>query len=286
MEKADTKPPRKNGGVTVEKEKIMNTPIVMAAFGTTTRALSTYAYIDGRIRQRFPDHEIVWAYSSRMVKDWVKKRKNIDTVHPYEALRRLQAQKHEWAVVQSVHFLAGHEFYRLIEETGGEKIRTAIGLPLLSSVADYQRIGTMLAPLIASRLQDEAIVLAGHGTDHPIWASYLALQYLLRERFGERIFVGCVEEYPGADEIVARVVDAGLKKVCLIPFMLVAGVHFRDDLVGDDDDSWKSLFAAAGIQVDAVGEGIGMLPETSDILADHIVAALDVVLENIGVCEK
>lgn len=264
----------------------MNPPIVMAAFGTTTGALATYAYIDTRIRQRFPDHEIIWAYSSRMVKDRIKKRKNIDIVHPHEALRRLQEQGHEWAVVQSVHFLAGHEFYRLIEEAGGEEIRTAVGLPLLSSVADYQRIGTALASLIASRLPDEAIVLVGHGTDHPSWASYPALQHLLRERFGERIFVGCVEEYPGADEIVARVAAAGLKKVCLIPFMLVAGVHFREDLVGEDDDSWKSLFTAAGIEVETVDQGIGMLPEISDILADHIAAALDVVLGNRSGCKK
>lgn len=264
----------------------MNTPIVMAAFGTTTGAMATYARIDTRIRQRFPDREIVWACSSRMVKDRIKKRRNIDVLHPHEALRCLQAQGHEWAVVQSVHFLAGHEFYRLIEEAGGEGIRTAVGLPLLSSVADYQRVGTALAPLVASRLPDEAIVLVGHGTDHPGWASYLALQHLLRERFGERIFVGCVEEYPGADEVVARVAAAGLKKVCLIPFMLVAGVHFREDLMGEDDDSWKSLFAAAGIEVAAVDQGIGMLPEISDILADHIAAALDVVPENRDGCNK
>lgn len=248
----------------------------MAAFGTTTKALATYEFIDKHVRARFPGHQVVWAYSSRMVKDFIKRRKKIELQHPHQALRKLKDQGHEWAVVQSVHFLAGHEFYRLIAEAEGEDIRTAIGLPLLSSMDDYYRIGEALRPLIDSR-PDQATVLVGHGTDHPSWASYLALQHLLRERFGNRIFVGVVEEYPEPDEVVVKVLAAGFRKVCLIPFMLVAGVHFKEDLIGDEDDSWKSLFEAAGIEVAAVDQGLGMVPGISEIFADHIAHALMVI---------
>jgi sirohydrochlorin cobaltochelatase len=79
----------------------MKTPIVMAAFGTTTRALETYSFMNERISARFPDHEIFWSYSSRMVKDWIKKRRNIDLKHPHEVLYELEEKGFSWAVVQS-----------------------------------------------------------------------------------------------------------------------------------------------------------------------------------------
>ena len=67
----------------------MDIPIVIAAFGTTTRALKTYECIDRQFKERFPGHEIVWAYSSRMVKDFIKKRRNIDLKHPHQVLAEL-----------------------------------------------------------------------------------------------------------------------------------------------------------------------------------------------------
>jgi sirohydrochlorin cobaltochelatase len=257
----------------------MKIPIVMAAFGTTTRALATYEYIDKSVWERFPDHEITWSYSSRMVKDWIKKRKNIDLKHPHEVLQELHEKGHEWAIVQSMHFLAGHEFYRLLAETDQALIRTSIGLPLLSSPEDYLSVINVLRPVVEAH-PGEAIVLVGHGTDHPIWSSYLALHHMLREEIGSQIYVGVVEEYPGQDAIVDHVRQAGFKKVCLVPFMLVAGVHFEEDLIGENKDSWKSVFQNQGITVSIEGEGLGLYPGISDIFCDHIEAALTVIPGN------
>ena len=257
----------------------MKIPIVMAAFGTTTRALATYEYIDKSVWERFPDHEITWSYSSRMVKDWIKKRKNIDLKHPHEVLQELHEKGHEWAIVQSMHFLAGHEFYRLLAETDQALIRTSIGLPLLSSPEDYLSVINVLRPVVEAH-PGEAIVLIGHGTDHPIWSSYLALHHMLREEIGSQIYVGVVEEYPEQNAIVAHVKQAGFKKVYLVPFMLVAGVHFEEDLIGENEDSWKSVFQDQGITVSIEGEGLGLYPGISDIFCDHIEAALTVIPGN------
>ena len=41
-------------------------PLVIVAFGTSTKALASYEHLDIQIKNRFPDHEIFWAYSSRM----------------------------------------------------------------------------------------------------------------------------------------------------------------------------------------------------------------------------
>jgi len=50
----------------------------LTAFGTTSKALKTYSYIDEKLSGYFKGHEILWAYSSRMVKDWIKKTQHRD----------------------------------------------------------------------------------------------------------------------------------------------------------------------------------------------------------------
>ncbi len=58
----------------------------MAAFGTTSSATATYAYLDKEVRKHFPGHNIHWAYSSRMIKDLTRKNKAAPE-HPYQLLR-------------------------------------------------------------------------------------------------------------------------------------------------------------------------------------------------------
>ena len=38
--------------------------IVLAAFGTTTEAFDTYSYFEKKVKERSPDYEIRWAFTS------------------------------------------------------------------------------------------------------------------------------------------------------------------------------------------------------------------------------
>jgi len=256
----------------------MKTPIVMAAFGTTTKAVTTYNYIDSHIRSAFPEHKVIWSYTSHMIKATLQKQNNRTIVSPAEALQQLADQGYQQAVVQSLHFLAGHEFHKLKREVEHVEIFSSLGLPILSSVADYRNICIGLTPLLLSRPYDEALVLIGHGTNHPIWPGFLVLEHFLRDRFADRIFLGCVEHFPTAEEIVDKIVQRGFKKACLIPFMLVAGRHFQRDLLGENPTSWKSLLRSASISVTSINRGMGMEPITSDILISHIQDAMDALV--------
>jgi len=253
----------------------MKIPIVMVAFGTTTKALETYSFIDRICKQHFSDHEIVWSYSSRMVKDWIKKRRNIDLKHPHQVLAELEKEGHQWAVVQSLHLFSGHEFYRLVEEVNQGHVRTSVGLSLLTSPGDYEAVVEILGTKFPDH-EKEAMVLVGHGTDHPIWSSYVALQHMFRERFGSNIYMGVVEGYPPRDKIVESVMKSGIKRVHLIPFMLVAGTHFKEDLAGGED-SWKTAFEEKGILVSIETKGLGFYQGIVEIFCKHIQDALDVI---------
>jgi len=253
----------------------MQIPIVLTAFGTTSRARQTYGFIDNIIKGEFPGHEIHWAFSSRMVRDRLKQKKGFETRHPHEVLQTLSQQGHIWAVVQSMHLLCGHEFYRMIEEVQALPIRTSIGLPLLSSYKDHRQLARALG-FDEGLAEGEALVLVGHGTDHPSWSSYLALETILREVYGSRIYVGVVEGYPYQEQVVQAVTSAGVRKVRLIPLMIVAGVHFIEDLCGKKD-SWKAAFEGAGLEVGVESQGIGTREEVVRIFIDHIREALDII---------
>lgn len=228
-----------------------------------------------RLSACFLGYEILWSYSSRMVKDWIKKRRNIELKHPHQILAVLKEKGHQWAVVQSLHILWGHEFYRLVEEAKQSSVRISVGLPLLSNPEDYEAVVQGVGARL-SDLENQAVVLVGHGTDHPIWCSYVALNHMFRERFGPNIYVGVVEGHPSRDEIVDAVERSGIERVRLVPFMLVAGTHFQEDLTGDGD-SWKTVFEEKQISVSVETKGLGFYQEIVEIFCKHIEDALDII---------
>lgn len=315
----------------------MTIPIIIVAFGTTTHARKTYAFMNQRVKERFADHEIRWAFSSRMVKQHAKKcsahsiknsknqleenikssmsEANAQTAvtsniqSPAEVLKELYEQGHSWAVVQSLHIINAHELYRLVDEVKTVPIRTSIGLPLLTSYSDYSYLADAMISIYKSHiLEKEAVVFVGHGTDHPSWSSYLAFESILRnklstslisdyslnngakynlnqedrhnqaEPYQNRIFMGLIEGEPEQSDIIEAVIKCGVKKVYLVPFTLVAGVHFKEDIAGSEE-SWKSAFEDAGLSVEIEQQGIGYQKAVIDIFMDHIQDALSVIPE-------
>ena len=256
----------------------MTPPIVIAAFGTSTKAMDTYDKMSAVIESQLPDHEIHWSFTSRYVMNRLKKRKAA-VKQPQEILSELRDKGHDWAVVQSLHIICGHEFYRMVREVQMPGIRTSIGLPLLLSPTDYQEVGRALEPLLAGN-DNEAVVIVGHGTDHPGWSAYPALENILRKTYGSRIFCGMVEEgFPERESIVADVTASGCSHVRLIPLLLVAGAHFNEDLAGEDENSWKSTFEKQGISVSLHPDGLGLNQEITTIFCRHIKEALDLIPE-------
>lgn len=254
----------------------MSIPIVLTAFGTSTRARQTYHRIDERVKGRFPDQAVHWAFTSRMVKSKIRQEDGLELKHPDQVLAELQDNGHDWAVVQSLHLVCGHEFQRLVCELCSCQLRTSIGLPLLDQPHDYRAVAQALETELGPGDPDEPLVLVGHGTDHAAWAAYPALEQVAGRIMSRSVFVGTVEGEPSPEEVVDRVIREGFKRVCLMPFLLVAGVHFQEDLCGEED-SWKALFESRGVEVRLEPRGLGQLDAMLDIFCRHIAEALEVI---------
>ena len=51
--------------------------------------------------------------------------------------------------------------------------------------------------------------------------------------------------------------------------MIVAGDHANNDMAGDEDDSWKTVFEKAGYTVEAVLKGMGQYAGIQQMIVDH-----------------
>lgn len=249
-------------------------PIVLSAFGTTSRALDTYSYIDTIVKKAFPNHSVRWAYTSRMVRSHMKKKRGVNMKDPLQVLDQLAREGYGWAVVQSVHMIWGHEFYRLLEEVKESTVRTSMGLPLLTSPGDYEQLANAI---LESCNQDNgsATVLVGHGTDHPSWTAYPALQQILQNS-GTNVHVATVEGESDMRKTVESVVRTGANHVHLMPLMLVAGVHLQEDIAGDED-SWKQAFMDVGLSVTVEEKGLGKHAFVVEMIIKHIREALAII---------
>ncbi|BBB93525.1 sirohydrochlorin cobaltochelatase CbiKP precursor [Methylomusa anaerophila] len=121
----------------------------------------------------------------------------------------------------------------------------------------------------------EAAVLMGHGGLHPANAAYGALQVKLADAGLENVFVYTVEGFPSLAEVIKKLKTDNIKKVVLIPFMLVAGAHVMNDMIGDDKDSARSQVVSAGIEVRAYLQGMGENAAIQDIYIQHLKDIID-----------
>lgn len=249
------------------------TPIVLAASGTTTAAAATYQRIEAACRRQFPEHPVYWAYSSRIIRQRLQKATGEAPPTPQAVLEQLHQQGCRRAVVQSLHLICGIEFHHLIWQAAHSALAIHLGLPLLAMPGDFEALLEWIEHVRPTGAQ-EALVLVGHGTDHPAWMAYAVLHQRIAARFGENVLLGQVRGEPSPSTVADRLTSAGVQKVHLRPFMLVAGAHFMQDIAGPQAASWQSQLAGRGLAVRADASGLGLDPEPIEIFCRHIAAAL------------
>lgn len=121
---------------------------------------------------------------------------------------------------------------------------------------------------------DAALVLMGHGSEHYANSAYAAMDYMFKEQGYSHIFVGTVEAYPDVNTVLKQLAKTACKKVLLTPLMVVAGDHATNDMAGDEEDSWKTVFSQAGYEVSILLKGLGEYPDIRRLYVEHIKEAM------------
>lgn len=116
----------------------------------------------------------------------------------------------------------------------------------------------------------------GHGNDYfpGSGGAYLELAAKMRVMYPDVVTtIGCVEGYPGIEDVLEMLRLHQVKKVILKPFMVVAGDHTLNDMSGDEEDSWKSILIKNGFEVIVVNEGLGEHDDFARIFIDNAIDA-------------
>lgn len=260
--------------------------ILMVSFGTSyndTRE-KTIGALERDVAAEFPDWEVRRAFTSRMIIEKILRRDGERIDYITDALDRLAQDGFERVVVQPTHIMNGIEYDDIVNavmDRAPSFGSIVVGAPLLTTIDDYgnavEVIRSELLPYARNIAGDDAgLVLMGHGTIHIANAAYSQMQFKLAVSAGtEQVFVTTVEGFPEYSDTLKIMRGKGISKIAIMPFMLVAGDHANNDMAGDDEDSMKNVFSAAGYDVVPIVKGLGEFPGIRKLFIDHIRSAME-----------
>lgn len=226
-----------------------NPAIIIAAFGSTRNGRIALDMFDKKVREHYGDHEIFWAYTSEFI------RKKLDLPGLHETLASVEAAGYRRAVVLPLHIFSGIEYQNI-----SEIIEYFPGLRVLLSETLMHRwdfVKEVLAVLEQDFLPygEGLNLLAVHGTPlaaDPANGAYLGLEKLVSDKY-ENVLAAALEGVPDCEAVLSRIERSGLvdqyKRVRIIPLLYLAGLHVKDDLMGDSD-SWRGELERMGFEVD------------------------------------
>ncbi|MBE6494247.1 MAG: sirohydrochlorin cobaltochelatase [Methanosphaera stadtmanae] len=248
--------------------------ILVVSFGTSynnNRGLSIGA-IENDIKDSFPDYEIRRAFTSQMIINKLKKRDDLHIDNVKEALERAVQDGVKTIIVQPTHMMDGTEYHYKIKdhlEDYKDKFDTLIlGKPLIKYDEDYE---DLIKSITATEYSDDtAVCFMGHGTPADSNIIYTTLQDKLISKNYKNYFIGTVEAKPDFDDVLSMINEGQYNKIVLKPLMVVAGDHAQNDMAGDEDDSWKSMFTANGYEVECVIEGLAQSKDIRNMYIKHL----------------
>lgn len=252
--------------------------ILLVAFGTSEeKALPAYEGIEAAFRPALEQGEpLIWAYTSNIIRTKLGKQgRNVYSVD--EALDALASQGVTDLSVQSLHIMAGEEFTKLdrrlqsnaLKHPGRFKTMT-LGRPLVESMDDAQAVArAVLHAVPDARRSGDAVLFMAHGQDAGRCDVVFAGMNSVMNSIDPLAFMASVEGYQRIEHVIPILKEKGVTRVWLMPFMVVAGDHARNDLAGDEADSWASLLKKEGMTVFPVLKGMGEIPAIQDVFTRH-----------------
>lgn len=262
------------------EDEIGEKELLVVSFGTSfndSRRL-TIGGIEAAIDEAVEDFAVRRAFTAQIIIDHVERRDGIHIDNMKEALDRAVANGVKILVVQPTHLMHGFEYDELVEELAGyadafEQI--VVSEPLLTTDEDFDRVADIMIDIIKDYDDGKtAIVYMGHGTEHEYNKIYSQMQDVLAAKGAVNYYIGTVEAEPSIDTVLEAIKDKGYTRVVLRDMMVVCGDHANNDMAGDEEDSWKSVFTAAGYEVECVLEGLGQVPAIQQIYVEHALEAV------------
>ena len=277
--------------------------LLVVSFGTSYNdsRVNDIKSIEDALQEANPDWSVRRAFTAQIIINHIQARDGEKIDNMEQALERAVANGVKQLVVQPTHLMHGAEYDEMCDAI--DKVRdkfesVEIAEPMLGEVgsdaavinADKEAVAKAVVAAALSESGYEstaaakeagvAYVLMGHGTAHVAKVTYSQMATQMDKLGYENVFIGTVEGEPentSCEAVIAAVKEAGYTTVVLRPLMVVAGDHANNDMAGADEDSWKTMFEAAGLTVNCQISGLGRIADVQQLYIAHTKAAMDLL---------
>ena len=283
------------------QDDIGETELLVVSFGTSFNdsRVADIKGIEDALQEANPDWSVRRAFTAQIIINHIQARDGEKIDNMDQALERAVANGVKNLVVQPTHLMHGAEYDEMCEaiEAYRDKFESvSIAEPMLGEVgsdatvinADKEAVAKAITAaavadagfesLDAAKDAGTAFVFMGHGTAHVATVTYSQMSTQMQTLGYENVFIGTVEGEPeetSCEAVIEAVKAAGYTNVVLRPLMVVAGDHANNDMAGSEDDSWKTMFEAAGFTVDCQIAGLGEIADVQALYVAHTKAAID-----------
>ena len=285
------------------QDEIGEKELLVVSFGTSFNdsRVADIKSIEDALQEANPDWSVRRAFTAQIIINHIQARDGEKIDNMEQALERAVANGVKQLVVQPTHLMHGAEYDEMCDAIN--KVRdqfesVEIAEPMLGEVgndatvinADKEAVAKAVVAAALSESGYEstaaakeagvAYVLMGHGTAHVAKVTYSQMATQMDKLGYENVFIGTVEGEPedtSCEAVIAAVKEAGYTTVVLRPLMVVAGDHANNDMAGADEDSWKTMFEAAGFTVNCQISGLGRIADVQALYVAHTKAAIDAI---------
>lgn len=256
----------------------MKKGILVISFGTSYEETlkKNIEAIENKIRSNFEPIEVRRSFTSNMIIKKLKREQDLTIHTPAEALEAMIADGFTEIYVQPLHVIPGFEYDKVkqavVRARHLKHIKIELGMPLLNQMEHYHEVVSVFNEEFEAEREDHGYVLMGHGTEHFANAAYTMLQRVFDDQRSD-VIIANVEGYPELDDVLEHIVSE-FKTVTCYPLMMVAGDHAQNDMAGDEEDSFKSILEAHGLEVKCVLKGMGEYEAIQSLFVKRVEAML------------
>ena len=285
------------------QDEIGEKELLVVSFGTSFNdsRVADIKGIEDALQEANPDWSVRRAFTAQIIINHIQARDGEKIDNMEQALERAVANGVKQLVVQPTHLMHGAEYDEMcaaIDKVRDQFDSVEIAEPMLGEVGNDATVinadkEAVAKAVVAAALEESgyestaaakdagvAYVLMGHGTAHVAKVTYSQMATQMAKLGYENVFVGTVEGEPeetSCEAVIEAVKNAGYTTVVLRPLMVVAGDHANNDMAGADDDSWKTMFEAAGFTVNCQISGLGRIADVQALYVAHTKAAIDAI---------
>ena len=285
------------------QDEIGEKELLVVSFGTSYNdsRVADIKSIEDALQAANPDWSVRRAFTAQIIINHIQARDGEKIDNMEQALERAVSNGVKQLVVQPTHLMHGAEYDEMraaIDKVRDKFESVEIAEPMLGEVGNDATVinadkEAVAKAVVAAALEESgyestaaakeagvAYVLMGHGTAHVAKVTYSQMATQMDKLGYENVFIGTVEGEPedtSCEAVIAAVKEAGYTTVVLRPLMVVAGDHANNDMAGADEDSWKTMFEAAGFTVNCQISGLGRIADVQALYVAHTKAAIDAI---------